>query len=78
VLYDNQFAVRTGYFHESIEKGGRQYFTAGLGLKYNIFGINLSYLVPTTNQRNPLDNTLRFSLIFDLGAFKPELEDSEN
>jgi Type IX secretion system protein PorV len=76
--YDNQFAVRTGYFHESIEKGGRQYFTAGLGLKYNIFGINLSYLVPTTNQRNPLDNTLRFSLIFDLGAFKPELEDSEN
>ncbi len=74
--YDKQFAVRAGYFHESIEKGARQYFTAGLGLKYNIFGINLSYLVPTSNQRNPLDNTLRFSLLFDLDAFKPELEET--
>lgn len=66
--YDQQFAVRAGYFHENIQKGGRRYLTAGLGLKYNIFGINLSYLVPTSNQRNPLDNTLRFSLIFDFGA----------
>ena len=66
--YAQQFAVRAGYFHEDGTKGGRRYLTAGLGLKYNIFGINLSYLVPTSNQRNPLDNTLRFSLLFDFGA----------
>lgn len=66
--YDEQFAVRAGYFHEDNTKGGRQYLTAGLGLKYNIFGLNFSYLVPTSNQRNPLDNTLRFSLLFDFGA----------
>ena len=65
--YDQQFAVRAGYFHEDNSKGGRQYLTAGLGLKYNIFGLNFSYLVPTSNQRNPLDNTLRFSLLFDFG-----------
>ncbi|NJO87021.1 MAG: PorV/PorQ family protein, partial [Lewinella sp.] len=66
--YDQQFAVRAGYFHENRGKGNRQYLTAGLGLKYNIFGLNFSYLIPTSNQRNPLDNTLRFSLIFDFGA----------
>ncbi|MBC6995282.1 type IX secretion system outer membrane channel protein PorV [Neolewinella lacunae] len=66
--YDKQFAVRAGYFHEDQTKGGRRYLTAGLGLKYNIFGLNFSYLVPTSNQRNPLDNTLRFSLLFDFGA----------
>lgn len=63
--YDNQFAVRAGYFAESRQKGARQYLTVGLGLKYNIFGLNFSYLVPTTNNRNPLDNTLRFSLLFN-------------
>lgn len=67
--YDKQFAVRAGYFTESRSKGDRHFFTVGLGLKYNIFGLNFSYLVPTTNQRNPLDNTLRFSLVFDFGAF---------
>lgn len=65
--YDKQFAVRAGYFHEDQTKGGRRYLTAGLGLKYNIFGLNFSYLVPTSSQRNPLDNTLRFSLLFDFG-----------
>ncbi len=65
--YAQQFAVRAGYFFEDQTKGNRKYLTAGLGLKYNIFGINLSYLVPTSNQRNPLDNTLRFSLLFDFG-----------
>ena len=70
--YDQQFAVRAGYFNEHIQKGGRKYLTLGLGLKYNIFGLNFSYLVPTTNQRNPLDNTLRFSLLFDFGAFDPQ------
>lgn len=65
--YDNQFAIRAGYFNEHAQKGGRKYLTAGLGLKYNVFGLNFSYLIPTTNQRNPLDNTLRFSLLFDFG-----------
>lgn len=70
--YNKQFAVRAGYFTENIQKGGRKYITLGMGLKYNIFGMNFSYLVPTTNQRNPLDNTLRFSLLFDFGAFEGE------
>ncbi len=66
--YDKQFAVRAGYYSEHRLKGNRKFFTVGLGVKYNIFGLNFSYLVPTTNQRNPLDNTLRFSLLFDFGA----------
>ncbi len=70
--YDKQFAVRAGYYTEAQTKGNRQFFTVGLGLKYNVFGLNFSYLVPTTNQRNPLDNTLRFSLIFDFEAFEGE------
>ncbi len=70
--YDEQFAVRAGYYSENKTKGNRKFFTVGLGLKYNIFGLNFSYLVPTTNQRNPLDNTLRFTLMFDFGAFAPE------
>ncbi len=65
--YDKQFAVRLGHYNEHRTKGNRKFFTVGLGLKYSIFGLNFSYLVPTTNQRNPLDNTLRFSLLFDFG-----------
>ncbi len=67
--YDDQFAIRAGYFNENYSKGNRKYFSVGLGLKYQIFGLNFSYIVPTTNRRNPLDNTLRFSLLFDFGAF---------
>lgn len=70
--YDKQFAVRAGYYYENAQKGNRRYFTVGMGLKYNIFGINFSYLVPTSNQRNPLDNTLRFSLLFDVGGYGEE------
>lgn len=70
--YDKQFAVRAGYYFEDQTKGARRFFTVGLGLKYNIFGLNFSYLVPTTNNRNPLDNTLRFSLLFDFGAMEGE------
>jgi len=66
--YDKQFAVRTGYYYEHPTKGNRQFVTAGIGLKYNIFGLNLSYLIPTSSQRSPLDNTLRFSIIFDIGG----------
>jgi hypothetical protein len=68
--YNNQFAFRAGYFWEDKNRGARQYFTAGLGLKYNIFGINFSYLAPSGSgvTRNPLSNTLRFSILFDLGG----------
>jgi hypothetical protein len=68
--YNQQFAIRAGYFYEHGTKGARQFFTAGLGLKYNVFGLNFSYLVPTSGNRHPLDNTLRFTLLFDFDAFK--------
>jgi len=70
--YDNQFSFRGGYYHESTLKGNRRYFTVGAGVKYNVFGINLSYLVPTSTIPNPLDNTLRFSLLFDFSVFNAD------
>lgn len=67
--YNNQFALRAGYFYEDKTKGNRRYFTAGVGIKYNVFGLNFSYLVPSGGiNQNPLANTLRFSLVFDLGT----------
>lgn len=66
--YDKQFAFRAGYFHEDKTKGNRKYFTLGAGLRYNVFGIDLAYLIPT-EQRNPLENTLHFTLTFDFDAF---------
>jgi hypothetical protein len=65
--YDKQFAVRAGYFHESSMKGNRQFFTLGAGLRYNVFGLDFSYLIPT-EQQNPLANTLRFTLTFDFNG----------
>lgn len=65
--YDKQFAVRAGYYYESPLKGDRQFLTVGVGLKYNTINMNFSYLVPTTIQRSPLDNTLRFGVTFNLG-----------
>ena len=62
--YDKQFAVRAGYFHESDMKGNRKFFTLGAGLRYNVFGLDFSYLIPT-EQQNPLANTLRFALTFN-------------
>ena len=66
--YNDQFFFRTGYFYEDKDKGNRKYFTVGLGVKYNVFGLNFSYLVPSGSgvNRNPLSNTLRFGLIMDL------------
>lgn len=66
--YNDQFAFRAGYFYENPTKGNRKYFTVGAGLFYDVFGLNFSYLVPSGNgvNRNPLSNTLRFSLIFNL------------
>jgi hypothetical protein len=69
--YNKLFAVRLGYFHENPTKGDRQYFTLGAGVKYNVFGLDFAYLIPT-QQRNPLENTLRFSLTFDFDAFKAQ------
>jgi len=68
--YNDQFFVRLGYFYEDETKGARKYVTAGLGLKYNVFGLNFSYLVPSGQgvNRNPLSNTLRFGLILDIGG----------
>ena len=67
--YNNQFSLRAGYFYENKTKGNRRYFTAGLGIKYNIFGFNFAYLLPSGSgvSRNPLSNTLRFSILFDFG-----------
>jgi hypothetical protein len=65
--YNKQFALRFGYFHEHATKGNRKYFTMGAGLKYTKFKLDLSYLIPT-EQHNPLENTLRFSLILDFDA----------
>jgi len=67
--YKDQFAFRAGYFYENKIKGDRRYFTLGAGLKYNMMGLNFSYLLPTGSgvNRNPLSNTLRFSLVYNMG-----------
>jgi hypothetical protein len=75
--YNNQFAVRGGYFFEDPTKGGRQFFTLGLGLRYNVFGLDFSYLIPSSNQQNPLDNTLRFTLSFDFQALADQQNDTK-
>lgn len=66
-MYDNSFAVRTGYFNESDFKGGRKYFTLGAGFKFKSSNIDISYLFNSSDVNNPLENTLRFSLSFDFG-----------
>lgn len=63
-LFNKQFAVRSGYFYESPEKGDRQYLTLGAGLRYNVFTIDFAYLV-ASQQKSPMANTLRFSLVFN-------------
>lgn len=64
--YNQQFAFRAGYFYESPKKGNRRYFTLGAGLKYNVFNIDIAYLLANA-QKSPLANTLRFSLLFNFG-----------
>lgn len=65
--YNKRFAVRVGHFNEHKLKGNRKYITAGIGLKYSVFGLNFSYIIPASSQPSPLDNTLRFQLNFDFG-----------
>ena len=67
--YNNQFFVRGGYFNESQYKGNRKYFTAGAGFKLNVFQLDAAYVI-STSQSNPLDQTLRFTLSFDLFGLK--------
>lgn len=66
-VYQDVFSLRAGYFHESPEKGAREYFSVGAGFKYNVIKIDVSYLFSTSNVVNPLENTLRFSLTFNFG-----------
>ncbi|MDC6352681.1 type IX secretion system outer membrane channel protein PorV [Zeaxanthinibacter sp. PT1] len=65
--FQEKFMFRTGYFNESEQKGSRQFFTLGAGFRYQSAQIDLSYLFSTSQVRNPLENTLRFSLTFNLG-----------
>ena len=65
--YEEFLAVRAGYFYEHENKGGRQYATVGIGLRYNIFSFDFAYLIPTTKlSTNPLSNTIRIQLSMDL------------
>lgn len=65
--YQEQFALRAGYFYENPDNGDRQYITCGLGVRYNVFQLNASYLIPSGSgiTRNPLSNTVRFTLMFE-------------
>ena len=63
-LYNKQFAMRAGYFYENPQKGDRQYITLGAGLRYNYFNLDFAYLL-ANQQKSPLANTLRFSLVFN-------------
>ncbi len=67
--YNEQFAIRAGYFHENETKGNRKYFTAGAGFRLSGFTVDFSYLMPTV-QNHPLARTLRFSLSFDISALR--------
>lgn len=69
--YNKQFALRAGYYYEDKAKGNRKFFTAGAGLKMNVFALDFSYLLAVA-QNNPLANTLRFTLSFDFEAFSKQ------
>ena len=66
-LYQDSFALRLGYFHESPDKGARQFFSLGAGFKYTTIKVDVSYLFSASKIPNPLENTLRFSLTFNFG-----------
>jgi len=74
--YNKLFAVRAGYFYESVYKGDRQFFTLGAGLRYNVFGLDFSYLIPVKSN-NPLQHTLQFTLLFNFDANKKVANDKE-
>lgn len=74
--YNKLFSIRAGYFYESKYKGDRQFFTVGAGLRYNVFGLDFSYLIPVKNN-NPLQNTLQFTLLFNFDPVKREKQESK-
>lgn len=80
--YNKVFTVRAGFFHEDRTKGNRRYLTFGAGLRYNVFALDISYLVPVNNTSNsgvnPLENTLRFNLVFNINAWKKDNTKLEN
>jgi hypothetical protein len=78
--YQNTIAFRAGYYYEDRTNGDRQYITCGLGVKYNVFQLNASYLVPQGSgiTRNPLSNTLRFSLIFEFDKLEDKTSTTED
>ncbi|MFB9108921.1 type IX secretion system outer membrane channel protein PorV [Flavobacterium gyeonganense] len=65
--YQDSFSMRAGYFHQSPEKGSVKFFSLGAGFKYNIVKVDVSYLFSASKVKNPLENTLRFSLTFNFG-----------
>jgi Type IX secretion system protein PorV len=75
--YDNQFAARTGFYYENPTKGGRQYITFGAGFRLKVMNVDLSYLIPIT-QQNPLQNTLRITLGFNFDKSKKSDSDNAN
>ena len=68
-VYHDQFSLRAGYHHESQNKGNRKYFTVGGGFRMNVFSLDVGYVISTA-QSNPLDQTLRFTLAFDMDGIK--------
>ena len=68
-VYNDQFSLRAGYHHEAENKGNRKYFTVGAGFKMNVFSLDAGYVIATAKS-NPLDQTLRFSLTFDMDGIK--------
>ena len=67
--YNDKFVVRAGYHHESANNGNRKYFTVGAGFKMNVFSLDAGYVIATAKS-NPLDQTLRFTLNFDMDGLK--------
>ena len=68
-VYNDKFSLRAGYHHESENKGNRKYFTAGAGFRMNVFSLDAGYVMATAKS-NPLDQTLRFTLTFDMDGIK--------
>lgn len=74
--FQDAFALRAGYFNESLEKGSRRYFTLGTGFSLNFADIDISYLFSASRVRSPLENTLRFSMTFNMD--NPQLANEED
>jgi hypothetical protein len=73
--YNQVFAGRLGYFYEARDKGDRKYLTAGVGFRYEKFGFDMAYMVPTNNRNNALAETIRFTLMY---VFEPKKEETES